>query len=119
LAFKVRDTLIKSGVCVDDILALILEIHELYNEFLAIRQDFEANWLTHSYLTGIQGFLSVFDRAGAQMAEPVKWLATQMLAIGRGETPDSELETYTAARDYGILWTADFKNMWDRAYPWQ
>lgn len=119
LAFHVRDTLLKSGVCVDDILALILEIRELYHEFLAIRQDFEANWLTHSYRTGIQGFLSVFDRAGAQMAEPVKWLAAQMQAIGRGEAPDSELETYSAARDYGILWTADFKNMWDRAYPWQ
>lgn len=119
LAFRIRETLKEPNVQVDDILALIVEIRELYHEFLAIRHDFESNWLTHAYSTGIQGFLSLFDRAGAQLTEPVKWLATQMRAVGRGEATDSELETYTAARDYGILWTADFKNMWDRAYPWQ
>ncbi len=119
MAFHITDTLARADVCVDDILALILEIQELYQEFLAIRRDFESNWLTHSYVAGMQGFLSVFDRAGAQMAEPVKWLATQAQAICRGEAPDSELQTYTAARNYGILWTADFKNMWDRTYPWQ
>jgi len=119
LALKIRDTLRKPGVCVNDILTLIFEIHELYYEFLAIRKDFESAWLTHSYPTGIQGFLSLFDRAGVQLTEAVKWLAIQMRAIGRGEAPDSDLETYTAASDYGILWTADFKNMWDRAYPWQ
>lgn len=119
LAFRVRDTLKKPGVSMDDILGLILEVHELYHEFLNIRHDFEDAWLTNSYRTGIQGLLSLFDRAGAQLTEVVKWLATQMRVIGRGEAPDSELETYTAANDYGILWTADFKNMWDRTYPWQ
>ncbi len=119
LAFHIKDTLGQSCVGTDDILALIIEIKELYHEFLAIRHDFEANWLTNSYSTGLQGFLSVYDRAGAQLAEPVKWLATQLRAIRCGEAPDSELTTYRAGKDYDILWTADFKNMWDRAYPWQ
>lgn len=118
-AFRIRDALKKPDVSRDDILALILEIRELYHEFLTIRREFEAVWLARAYPTGIESCLSLFDRAGAQMAETVKWLALQLQALARGEAPDAELKTYTAARDYGILWTADFKNMWDRAYPWQ
>lgn len=118
-AFHIRDSFKKSDISCDDILSLISEIKELYREFLAIRHAFEAVWLAHAYQAGIESCLSLYDRAGAQMAETVKWLARQLQALGQGEAIDKELKTYTAAKSYHILWTADFKNMWDRAYPWQ
>lgn len=119
LSFRIRDTLAHPGLGGDDILALIEAVKELYREFCAIRRMFEEVWLLRACEQGMENCLSLFDRAGVQLGEAVKWLARQWEALSRGEQADSGLETYRAAEGYGVLWTADFKNMWDRAYPWQ
>ncbi|MEG2454881.1 MAG: family 20 glycosylhydrolase [Oscillospiraceae bacterium] len=119
LSTQIRATLANSHTRPDDILAHILAIKLLYREFLAIRRDFEDVWMLRAYPQGIEGCLTLFDKAGIQLAETSKWLATQYRQCACGKALDCTLQTYTAAQNYKILWTADFKNMWDRAYPWQ
>ena len=99
-----------------EILKLICGIRHLYERFERLREQFVSVWLLRARRTGIETSLSLFDRAGVQMGRTAIWLAEQrkaLLARGRLDIP------YTAARDYQVLWTADFQNLWDRAYPWQ
>lgn len=119
LSIKILDQLTDPNICVDDILARINDIKLLYSEFIAIRRDFEHVWNLRAYDKGIEGCLTLFDKAGVQLSETVKWLALQYEEVYRGGKPDAVLTTYTAAKNYEILWTSDFKNMWDRAYPWR
>ncbi|MDR2908765.1 MAG: beta-N-acetylhexosaminidase [Oscillospiraceae bacterium] len=119
LCYKILDTLADPAVKPQDILTLTAAIHALYREFLAIRRDFEGVWVLRAYETGIEGCLTMFDKGGVQLAETVKWLADQREALIRGEPADHKLTTYTAGKSCRILWTGDFKNLWDRAYPWQ
>lgn len=119
LSMKILDQLADSALCTDAILASINDIKLLYSELIAIRRDFEQVWNLRAYDKGIEGCLTLFDKAGVQLSETVKWLALQYEAVCRGERPDAALTTYTAAENYEILWTSDFKNMWDRAYPWR
>lgn len=100
----------------NEILGYIRDIHLLYNEFQKIRAEFEKVWLLRAYRDGIESCLSMFDRAGAQLFKAVRWLAQQRTNLIQVGT--DSIEKYHGADDYGILWTGDFRNMWDRAYPW-
>lgn len=119
LSVRIRQELQSAALTPPALLDLIRKIHLLYAEFAAIRSDFERVWLLRTQRRGIEASLSLFDRAGVQLAEAVKWLALQRERLLHGEPIDGLLTTYTAGRAYHILWTADFTNMWDRAYPWQ
>lgn len=118
LACRIRRELKKDSLTADDLLEMIFQIHRLYDEFCLIRQNFETVWTLRAKHKGIQTSLSLFDHAGVQMAQTVRWLARQREAVLRGERADWELETYEGT-NYEVLWTADFKNLWDRAYPWR
>lgn len=119
LSYDILDYLRSREVNEDGLLILINRIKALYTEFLAIRREFERVWMLRAYETGIEGCLSLFDKAGVQLGETVKWLAAQRMQLSCCGSVDSALETYAAGKDYRILWTSDFKNLWDRAYPWQ
>ena len=116
LGYQILHGMASDDLSPDMILGYIRDIHLLYAEFQMIRRNFEHVWELRAYRTGIESCLSCFDRAGVQMFKAVKWLAEQrinLIRIGR-----NAIKKYTGADDYGILWTGDFKNMWDRAYPW-
>lgn len=118
LACRIRRELAREDLTANDLMDMIFQIHRLYDEFCRIRSQFEAVWMLRANHKGIQTSLSLFDHAGVQMAQTVRWLAIQRDAVLRGERADWELESYEG-KNYEVLWTADFKNMWDRAYPWR
>lgn len=118
LAYRIRKELAKEDLSADELMDMIFQIHRLYDEFCQIRSQFEAVWLLRARHKGIQTSLSLFDHAGVQMAQTVRWLAIQREAVLRGERADWMLESYEGKK-YETLWTSDFKNMWDRAYPWR
>ncbi len=118
-SFDALEMLSSSVVTRDDLLTLIHRIKSLYHEFLSIRREFVQVWSLRAYEIGMDGCMSVFDKAGVQMGEAVKWLSTQIAQLHRGGIIDSSLDSYEAGKNYEILWTADFRNLWDRAYPWQ
>ena len=119
LAYEIKKNLRKKEVRPEIILRQIWDIRCLYAKWLEIRDFFQEVWLLRSKRSGIESSLSLFDGAGMQLKKTAEWLALQREAVLEGKTADGELETYLAGKDYGILWTGDFKNMWDRAYPWQ
>ena len=116
LGYKILEGMDAEDLTPDMILGYIAEIHLLYAELEEIRAEFEKVWLLRSYRKGIETCLSLFDRAGVQLFKAVEWLAEQRLRLVR-KGRDS-IEKYHGADGYGILWTGDFKNLWDRAYPW-
>ena len=118
LACRIREALRDPSLTPDGVMALILEVHALYDEFCLIRREFENCWLLRAEHKGIQTSLSLFDHAGVQMAQTVRYLAAQREALLHGDPVDADLTGYSG-RNYEVLWTADFKNMWDRAYPWR
>lgn len=118
LACQIRTELARDDVSADDIMDMIFRIHQLYDEFCVIRRMFEDTWMLRANHKGIQTSLSLFDHAAVQMAYTVRWLALQRAAVLRGEKVDFMLQSYDG-RHYEVLWTADFRNMWDRAYPWK
>jgi hexosaminidase len=103
----------------EEILGYILEIKKLYSEFVLIRKDFEEIWTKRAYWKGIESSLLIFDKAAVQLGEAVQWLSDQYRYIKQGNEPDTQMNSYIAGKQYKILWTADFRKMWDRAYPWQ
>lgn len=116
LAYRILEQMAAPETGETEILELICSIRQLYGEFERLRDQFVSVWLLRARRTGIETSLSLFDRAGAQMGRTAIWLAEQRKALldrGRLDVP------YTAAKDYRVLWTADFQNLWDRAYPWQ
>ena len=119
LSMKIKSKFESGEVTPKEILAYIVDIKQLYSEFLKIRSEFEEVWKLRANWLGIENSFMMFDKAGVQLGEAVKWLANQYRMIKDGEKPDYNMETYTAGKDYTILWTNDYKNMWERAYPWQ
>ncbi len=101
------------------ILSWIYRLKLLYRDFSLLRETFSALWAEEALLTGREGALYLFDKAGTRYDEAVRWLAVQRRRLLAGKKPDTDLESYTAADGYGTLWTGDCMNMWDRAYPWR
>lgn len=118
-SFQIRQIMQSPRICVDDILMLINSVRDLYQELCQIRREFEDVWLLRAEPQGIETSLSLFDRAGVRLYETTKWLAKQLHLLQQGHDVDALLSTYVLPNDFGLLWTADFQNMWDRAYPWQ
>lgn len=119
LAYRIIDAFRAEEISPEAIMEWIWDIRSLYNEFMEIRDMFEKVWGLRAYRRGIESTLSLMDRAGVQMSKTVCWLSEQREKLLCGKKEDTGLNTYHAAEDYKVLWTGDFKNMWDRAYPWQ
>lgn len=118
LAYQIRRDLARTDISPEDIMDMIFRIHLLYDDFCKIRREFENVWMLRAEHPGIQTSLSLFDHAGVQLAQTVRWLAQQRQHLLQGKPLDKDLQHYPG-KDYQVLWTADFKNMWDRAYPWR
>lgn len=119
LSLEIKERFASGEVEPDDILRYINRIKQLYCEFILIRRDFETVWTKRAYWKGIESTLLIFDKAAVQLGEAVRWLSGQYRTMKQGEPSDTTMETYGNGKNYSILWTADFRNMWDRAYPWQ
>lgn len=119
LSYKIKEALHAEDIMRQDLLRFVVEIKELYAEFLKIRNDFENIWVKRATRSGIENTLLIFDKAGVQLGYAVSWLSTQYRKMKTGGVVDKSMESYTYGKEYRILWTADFKNMWDKAYPWQ
>ena len=116
LGYRIKDQMKADDLTPETILGLIREVHLLYAELQAIRSEFESVWLLRAYRQGMESCLSLFDKAGVQLAKAVEWLAAQRLTlIRKGRTA---LEDYHGADHFAILWKGDFTNLWDRAFPW-
>ena len=119
LSLEIRERFGSGQVEPEDILRYVQRIKQLYCEFILIRRDFETVWTKRAYWKGIESTLLIFDKAAVQLGEAVRWLSGQYRNMKLGEHTDTTMETYANGKNYSILWTADFRNMWDRAYPWQ
>lgn len=119
LSLKIKDSFRTGEITPKEILTYIVEIKELYSEFILIRREFEDVWSKRAYRNSIETNLLIFDKAGVQLGEAVTWLSAQYRNLKNNEEIDREMKTYTAGKNYTILWTADYKHMWERAYPWQ
>ena len=119
LAYRIIDAFQENRVSSEKIMEWIWEIKSLYIEFMEIRNMFEKVWIMRAYRKGIETTLSLFDRAGVQMSKTVCWLSKKREWLLEGNGEDIGLSTYYGTEDYQVLWTCDFENMWDRAYPWQ
>ena len=119
LCFQILDALADPATVGDDLLALVAAIRMLYAELVEIRRLFDEVWVLRADRRGIESAMSLFDTAGVQLGQTVKWLAQQRQGLLRGEPLDAGLEHYSAGQACRILWTADYQNLWDRAYPWQ
>ena len=116
LAYRILERLDDPHCSGDEMLDMICQIRAQYQTFQLLRDEFITVWMKRARRIGIETSLSLFDRAGAQMGKTAAWLAEQRRAWLDHGTADVP---YTAAEHYGVLWTSDFQNMWDRAYPWQ
>ena len=116
LAYRILERLDDPHCSGDEMLDMICQIRAQYQTFQLLRDEFITVWMKRARRIGIETSLSLFDRAGAQMGKTAAWLAEQRKAWLDHGTADVP---YTAAEHYGVLWTSDFQNMWDRAYPWQ
>jgi len=119
LSLEIRERFSTGQIEPEDILGYIIKIKQLYSEFVLIRHDFETVWTKRAYWKGIESTLIIFDKAAVQLGESVRWLSGQYRKMKQGNQPDTMMDTYGAGKNYTILWTADFRDMWDRAYPWQ
>ena len=116
LGYRVLKAMADPGLTPEEILGFIREIHLLYEELQLIRAEFEKVWLLRAYRKGIESCLSMFDRSGVQLFKAVRWLAEQRINLIRHGF--SSIGKYHGADDFGVLWMGNFRNMWDRAYPW-
>jgi hexosaminidase len=119
LSLDIKNRFRSGLITPEEILSYIVEIKKLYGEFVLIRRDFEEIWCKRAYWKGIESTLLIFDKAAVQLSKAVYWLSEQYRHTKQGNEPDTQMESYTAGKQYKILWTADFREMWDRAYPWQ
>ena len=118
LGLRIRKE-VEGGLSERKILERAFRIHLLYAKLQKIRSEFVSVWKLRSREIGIETSLSMFDQLGVSLAEATRWLGAQRLKIDRGEDPENTLDSYVRNHPHCILWTADFENLWDRAYPWQ
>ncbi|WP_277587307.1 family 20 glycosylhydrolase [Psychrobacillus antarcticus] len=119
LSMKIKNKFALGNVTGEEILEYIIDVKKIYSEFLAIRKEFEEVWTFRANWKGIESSLLIFDKASIQLGEAVHWLSDQYRSVQVGNELDTKFKTYLVGKKYKILWTADFRNMWERAYPWQ
>lgn len=119
LSTEIKGKFLAKTITALEILDYIIKIKQLYSEFIEIRFDFINIWNKRAEWLGIETTLLNFDKAGVQFGEAVRWLSNQYRTMENGLEPDYLMESYTSGKKYKILWTADFRDMWESAYPWQ
>ena len=119
LSTEIKEKFLAKTITALEILDYIIKIKQLYSEFIEIRYDFINIWNKRAQWLGIETTLLNFDKAGVQFGEAVRWLSNQYRTMQNGLEPDYLMESYTSGKKYKILWTADFRDMWESAYPWQ
>lgn len=119
LSTELKEKFQNQTITAPEILDYIIRIKQLYSEFIQIRFDFINIWTKRAQWSGIETTLLNFDKAGVQLGEAVRWLSNQYRNMENGLPADYLMESYTSGKKYKILWTADFKDMWESAYPWQ
>lgn len=119
LSTEIREKFQNETITAREILEYIIRIKQLYQDFIRIRYNFIEIWTKRAQWSGIETTLLNFDKAGVQLGEAVRWLSNQYRSMENGLPADYLMESYTSGKKYKILWTADFKDMWESAYPWQ
>ena len=115
IAYQIQEMYENNEVNEKNILSLIRDIKKLSLWFEKIRISFTSMWLKESQEKGMDGTLYLFSKASTALADCVIFLAKERDIILNGG--EADLSRYQG--EYKTLWTSDFKNMWDRAYPWQ
>ena len=119
LSYTIKHAFQDGMVDEDHILTWILDIKELYRNFLSLRNEFVRLWSLEAVEIGSEGAVYAFDKASSRYAEAVIWLNSQRLNLQQGLPLDTQMETYKAHEAYTTLWTGNCTNLWDRAYPWR
>ena len=115
IAYQIQEMYENKEVNEKNILSLIRDIKKLSLWSEKIRISFTSMWLKESQEKGMDGTLYLFSKASTALADCVIFLAKERDIILNGG--EADLSRYQG--EYKTLWTSDFKNMWDRAYPWQ
>jgi len=116
LSWEIKNSFACGDVNKKNIFKYIIQIKDLYQELERIRQLFSEVWDLRSHYPGKEITMFYFSKAAVQLSKAVIWLNNQSELIN--ENIDSKLESYKGADNYTTLWTQDFKNMWDKSYPW-
>ena len=117
LSYHILNTLESGKMSSDDCLGFIIDIKRLYTRFEKIRETFTSVWLQRARRDGMEGTLFLFDKAAVQLSKVAMFLAQCRERILKGDSVS--IKDYVEGQGYTTLWTSDFRNMWDRAYPWQ
>ena len=106
--------------------APFLRLLEFPPELAYVGAPFES-FIRHNAMRGEYGPGDIESQIAQRVAEAANFAPhiterqrpNGKILLLRGEPLDAGLEHYSAGQACRILWTADYQNLWDRAYPWQ
>jgi len=75
-------------------------------------------WMERSYFEGFENISYLYSKLINQLSESAIWLNEQRENILGSKEVDNDFSTYMAADNFTTLWSQDFDNIWDIAYPW-
>lgn len=114
---ELRELIASGNLTTDEILNQVAKLKELYQELVFIQDFFSEVWNLRARPEGKEISLLYFSKLSVQFYELVKWLNKQRVRLAAGREAEG-LDAYQGMNDYTTLWTQDFSNLWDRAYPW-
>ena len=101
----------------EKLLGFIIDIKRLFRRFTDIMLEFVRLWKLRAKEDGMEATLFIFEKAAVQLSKAAVFLAREREKLIAG-LPVC-MSDYHDGDGYEVLWTSDFRNMWDRAYPWQ
>ena len=117
LSYRITGEFENGTVNEEKLLGFIIDIKRLFRRFTDIMLEFVRLWRLRAKEDGMEATLFIFEKAAVQLSKAAVFLAREREKLIAG-LPVS-MSDYHDGDDYEVLWTSDFRNMWDRAYPWQ
>ncbi|GEM_PF-982211 len=118
LTYDIRKNFQENEINEEYLLEKINQIKLLHQELDMIRYEVFDVWKQRSHLDGLENVSYYFSKTATQFSKTVIWLNEQRKSICKGKEPDREFGSYEGADYFTTLWTQDFDNLWDIAYPW-
>ena len=117
LSYRITGEFENGTVNEEKLLGFIIDIKRLFRRFTDIMLEFVRLWKLRAKEDGMEATLFIFEKAAVQLSKAAVFLAREREKLIAG-LPVC-MSDYHDGDGYEVLWTSDFRNMWDRAYPWQ
>ena len=118
LSNEIRERFANKTVDENFILETINKIKMLSQKVEKIRGLHSELWMERSYFEGFENISYLYSKLINQLSESAIWLNEQRENILGSKEVDNDFSTYMAADNFTTLWSQDFDNIWDIAYPW-